>query len=427
MPSIWDFLSRLGFTNMNIRAILTPSLLLFLVTPASALAAVGRAVYEAHCVRCHGDDGRGDGPASTMQRPLPRDFTSGRYKFRSTPLNTLPLTADVAHVIAKGIRRTSMPPYEGKLSPEEIDAAARYVMGFSAKSGVPDGAASAVARPDMPQTEATPEMLAKGRQLFTKHSCDTCHGSDGRGLGPLAGGLVDPHGSWTAPADLTDPMAYGGGPEASDVYMRLRTGIALSPMTDYSQTLDEASARAIAYYVRSLQVAPEARRPVAREAWNAALPSRTRGEYMVRAMSCALCHNFYDATGKYDPDMYLAGGVAIRIPGLGTFPTRNLTSHPKYGLGNWTEDQISTAVTTGRAPTRQLEAFAMPWVFFSHLTSGDARDIAAYVKTLPAIANDVPLRRFDPFWKRLWHRVCQLLGLEKGRLEYPPFNAGRER
>ena len=145
---------------------------------------------------------------------------------------------------------------------------------------------------------------------------------------------------------------------------------------------------------------------------------------MVRAMSCALCHNAYDATGEYYTKPYLAGGVAITIPGLGVFPTRNITSHPEQGIGRWSEEEIARVVTTGYAPDRRIEAFSMPWVYFSHLTEADARDVAAYVKSLKAVENAVPKRTYDPIWKRLWTRLRQLTGFEPGRLEYPAGNAG---
>jgi hypothetical protein len=151
------------------------------------------------------------------------------------------------------------------------------------------------------------------------------------------------------------------------------------------------------------------------------------GEYLVRAMSCALCHNSYDKDGAYYVKPYLAGGVAITLPGTGVFPTRNITSHPADGLGEWTEEEIMRVITTGHAPDRRIEAFSMPWVYFSHLTEEDAKDIAVYVKSLKAIENRVPPRRYYPIWERLWTRMRQLVGLEHGRLEYPPYNVGSRR
>ncbi len=391
---------------------------------AAAFAADGREIYSQHCARCHGQTGNGDGPAHTLQRPRPRDFTQGRFKYRSTPAETLPAVDDVAGVIRRGILRSSMPPYAKILSEDEIRAAAEYVLELAKPSGVPAGGDRRFLKPPELDRTDEPALLARGKALYGQYRCASCHGADGRGLGELAGTLYDENGFWVSPADLTDPAAYGGGSAASDVYLRLVTGMPPSPMAAYAETAPPEDLAAIARYVKSLQVSPEARRPVSPEAWRAALPAKVRGEYLTRAMSCALCHNHYDAEGRYNPKAYLAGGVGIRLAGLGVFPTRNLTSHPEDGVGRWSEDQIVKAVTRGVAPDRRLEAFAMPWVFFSHLEAQDARDIAVFLKNLPPIANKIPPRKYDPFWKRLWVRVRQLLGFEYGRLEYPPGNVG---
>jgi len=383
-------------------------------------------LYANQCARCHGDTGRGDGPTHTMQRPWPRDFTTGQYKYRSTPLYTLPLKSDVERTIAKGVLRTSMPPYENHLSKEEISALADYVLGMSKHSGVPSGAAEApAAARDLDALVPDALMRERGRALYEKNRCATCHGSNGRGFGELTGGLRDANGFWVAPADLTDPDAYGGGAAASDIHMRLKTGIALSPMPDYSAVLTHDETRALALYVKSLQKPIGERRLIDPKEWHAVLPAATRGEYLTRAMSCALCHNHYDRKGMYNPDAYMAGGVGITLPGLGVFPTRNITSDKETGIGDWTEEEIIRAMTTGFARDRRLEAFAMPWVFFSHLEEQDARDIAVYLKSLTPIYNAVPDREFYPIWKRLWQRFKQLIGLEHGRLEYPAHNKGR--
>jgi mono/diheme cytochrome c family protein len=38
----------------------------------------GKAVYDAHCVECHGATGTGDGASAAYLVPRPRDFTSGK-------------------------------------------------------------------------------------------------------------------------------------------------------------------------------------------------------------------------------------------------------------------------------------------------------------------------------------------------------------
>lgn len=382
-----------------------------------------RALYRAHCARCHGETGHGDGPAATMQRPLPMNFYTGQFKYRSTPPDTLPLRSDVERIIANGILRHSMPPFGNTLDAQSIRDLAEYVLSFARSgSGLPQGAPAEKAS-FLDLEEPVAEALAKGREIFNQR-CGVCHGRDGRGLGDAAPGLYDKNGHWILLPDLTDADAYAGGNRASDIAQRVAVGTLPGTMPAFGSALSESDIQAVAQYTHSLQADPSERLPVDEALWEGALTPRVRGEYLTRAMSCALCHNTYDADGRYDPEHYLAGGVAIHLPGLGEFYTRNITSHPAYGIGAWTEDEIARTLLTGYAPDRRLEAFSMPWVFFSHLRPRDALDIAAYLKNLKPVANRVPGRVYDPFWERLWERFKQAAGFSRGRLEYPPHNRG---
>jgi len=49
-----------------------------------------------------------------------------------------------------------------------------------------------------------------------------------------------------------------------------------------------------------------------------------------------------------------------------------------------------TALQTGKRPDGRELAPIMPWRSFAHLTKSDAQAIAAYLKSLPAIAHQVP-------------------------------------
>ncbi|MBP9733260.1 MAG: c-type cytochrome [Candidatus Omnitrophica bacterium] len=421
----------MGRSAPSIRFISAALIAAVCMPPASAWAGSSSAktLYQQHCARCHGDQGTGDGPAHTMQRPWPRDFTNGSYKFKSTPGDSLPLLSDVERVVAHGIPRTSMSGYAKWLSAEEIRMVSEYVLNFSKKSGAPENPGLPVQAPAELTRKSPvlkPGRIANGKAVFAAR-CASCHGADGRGLGELAGQLKDKDGFLINPVDLTDARGYGGGSSAADIYKTLTVGISGSPMVSFAETLNDTTRADVAAYAASLQVAPEQRTLPSAEAWKRALPSRERGEYLVRAMSCALCHNSYDKDGAYYVKPYLAGGVAITLPGTGVFPTRNITSHPADGLGEWTEEEIMRVITTGHAPDRRIEAFSMPWVYFSHLTEEDAKDIAVYVKSLKAIENRVPPRRYYPIWERLWTRMRQLVGLEHGRLEYPPYNVGSRR
>lgn len=116
-----------------------------------------------------------------------------------------------------------------------------------------------------------------------------------------------------------------------------------------------------------------------------------RGKYLVNIISCGDCHTPGVFLGRPDTTRYLAGSdVGFEVPGLGVFYGSNLTSDKETGLGNWTIEEIATAITTGRTPDNRILAPVMPAAAFKNLTAADALAIAAYLKTLPPIKNEVP-------------------------------------
>src|SRR5271168_278981 len=95
--------------------------------------------------------------------------------------------------------------------------------------------------------------------------------------------------------------------------------------------------------------------------------------------------------GKPDLSRMLGGSeVGFAIPGLGVFAGPNLTPDKETGLGNWTDDQIVSAITAGTTPEGRRLAPIMPYEALSHLTSDDAHAIAAYLRSLPPVKNRVP-------------------------------------
>jgi mono/diheme cytochrome c family protein len=116
-----------------------------------------------------------------------------------------------------------------------------------------------------------------------------------------------------------------------------------------------------------------------------------RGKYLVGIIPCTDCHTPGTFLGKPDMARYLGGSeVGFEIPGLGIFYGSNLTPDKETGLGNWTNEQIATAITAGQRPDGRVLAPPMPSAWFKHLTHADALAIAAYLKTLPPIKNKVP-------------------------------------
>ena len=116
-----------------------------------------------------------------------------------------------------------------------------------------------------------------------------------------------------------------------------------------------------------------------------------RGKYLVTIGGCSDCHTPGSFLGKPDFSRMLGGSeVGFAIPGLGVFAGPNLTPDKETGLGNWTDDQIISAITAGNTPEGRRLAPIMPYEALSHLTSDDAHAIVAYLRSLPPVKNKVP-------------------------------------
>src|SRR5262249_6296321 len=60
-------------------AVLAPALVAPAAAAAGPTAAVGSRVWAERCSGCHGDDGRGDGPAAAALVPPPRNFRDAAF------------------------------------------------------------------------------------------------------------------------------------------------------------------------------------------------------------------------------------------------------------------------------------------------------------------------------------------------------------
>ena len=218
-------------------------------SPAQQPAA-GEAVYQQRCEICHGAAGDGNGAAAANMDPRPRDFRRGWYKIRSSANGQLPTDADLLAIITNGMPGTTMPAWGEILSPDELQAVAGYLKGFSRRfeRETPEPV-SVVAAPG-----SSEERIGSGALLFSgaQAECAKCHGIAGRGDGPSAGELVDDFGQPIVPADLTTPWSFRGGPGASDIYLRLKTGLTGSPMPSYAEVLSDDQLWDLAYFVDSL-------------------------------------------------------------------------------------------------------------------------------------------------------------------------------
>jgi DMSO reductase family type II enzyme heme b subunit len=207
----------------------------------------GRQVYEKRCALCHGLEGKGDGPAAELLLPKPRDFTAGKFKIRTTV--QLPSDADLVRVITKGMPGTSMPAWEGALTPSEIDTVAAYVKTFA--PAFKDRKVEAAKIP--PEVKASEASLKRGKEMFEAIECNKCHGLKGRGDPAPGSDLKDDWGNPIRPANLTKPWTFRGGHERKDVAARLSTGLLGSPMPTFIDSVEKPEdIWHVANYVRSL-------------------------------------------------------------------------------------------------------------------------------------------------------------------------------
>jgi mono/diheme cytochrome c family protein len=348
----------------------------------AASAPLGARIYAQHCAVCHGPDGRGNGPAAPSLIPRPRDFTLGQFKYKSTPLAQAPSDADLTKIVADGLPASSMPYWRDVLGEGEIRAVVDYIKSLSSVFG--KSPATNIVIP--PRVAPTTASIARGRKAYEDRGCAGCHGLDGRG----GLWLKDAKGYPVISRDLTAPWTFRGGNAAEQIWMRINSGLAPGPMPPLPSEATHEERWDIVNYVLSLARVP---------AW---VPGgkldgpgfRTdlvwRGEYLTHANICGLCHTMISHGGIYRDDRYLAGGMAVGAYPHATIVSRNLTSDPQTGLGRWTDEEIVSAIRNGRSSGRVLTIMDMPWVFFHALSDDDATAIARYLKTLPAVHNQIP-------------------------------------
>ena len=213
----------------------------------TAALKLGERVYLQSCAACHGIKGDGKGPEAYRLATKPRDFTSGLYKFRSTPSGSLPLDNDIVRTIQQGVRGTSMLP-QRHLSEQDILSVTEYLKTFSRRFQY-EKPEPAVKIPPLPQLTAA--LVAAGGAMFGEAGCAECHGSDGRGNGASAKELKDNSGNVILPSDLTvKPFKSGQRPE--DLYRSIATGLDGTPMPSYAGALSPDEQWALVGYIFSI-------------------------------------------------------------------------------------------------------------------------------------------------------------------------------
>lgn len=216
-------------------------------TPAQRDA--GKALYLTHCAQCHGDNGDGEGYAALHLRPKPRNFTTGKFKIRTTGNGALPTHQDLINIIRRGMPYTSMPAWPN-FSDQEVSDLAYFITTFSADFSNPENAPKPVPLPSAPKS--TQESIALGKKTYEETGCARCHGALGRGDGPSAPTLTDDYGRPIRPADLSQSWTFRGGSSREDIFRTMSTGLNGTPMPSFADSLSVDQRWAITDFIASL-------------------------------------------------------------------------------------------------------------------------------------------------------------------------------
>jgi cytochrome c oxidase cbb3-type subunit 2 len=216
--------------------------------PQPAAVARGAKSFAKYCTSCHGTQGDGRGPSADWVDPRPRNFTTGTFKFRSTPSGELPTDADLERTIEQGLNHTNMPHWRALTTLERRDLV-QFIKTFSARfTSEPQGKPITIP----PAPPVTPALLARGKEVWAKVQCASCHGDGGKGDGASASTLRDDWGYPIVPRDFTTgPLKVGDRPE--DLFRAFMTGLNGSPMPSFAESITPEEAWALVAYVRSLR------------------------------------------------------------------------------------------------------------------------------------------------------------------------------
>lgn len=155
-------------------------------------------------------------------------------------------------------------------------------------------------------------------------------------------------------------------------------------------------------------------------------PNLENGRVLFTAANCSGCHM---TVGQSDRAR-LGGGRQLKSP-FGTFVVPNISPDPRHGIGSWSDVELINAVKRGVGRKGEHLYPSFPYPSYSLMTTGDVRDILAYIKTLPVderanaphdLAFPYAIRRSVGAWKLLYFRPREFVADEQ---RSPEWNRGR--
>jgi len=139
-------------------------------------------------------------------------------------------------------------------------------------------------------------------------------------------------------------------------------------------------------------IGPRARALTERRA--AATPQRLeRGRYLFTAVSgCVFCHGELDWTAPGFPPKAgtEGGGRSWAAEGLPWMTAPNITPDRETGAGAWTDDMLARAIREGIGHDGRALFPLMPYQQYRYMSDEDLASVVVYLRTLPALARQLP-------------------------------------
>jgi mono/diheme cytochrome c family protein len=110
-----------------------------------------------------------------------------------------------------------------------------------------------------------------------------------------------------------------------------------------------------------------------------------RGKYVFGATGGCGCH-----TKPKEP--INSGGRRYEGP-FGTVYSANITPDRETGIGDWSDDQLITAIRLGRRPNGERLIPVHPYTVFNGMAEGDLRALVAYLRTVPPVKRATPEKK----------------------------------
>lgn len=260
---------------------------------------------------------------------------------------------------------------------------------------------------------ANADMVKRGEYLATAGDCIACHTAPGGKA--MAGGLSlpTPLGPIVS-TNITSSKTHGIGNYTLEQFSdALRKGIRADgqhlypamPYTSYAKVTDDDVQALYAYFTQA--VAPvDVAGPVtalpfpfnirlSMAGWNLLFldkkpftpdagksPEWNRGAYLTLGLAhCSACHTPRNMLMAENLSRELGGGE------VGTWHAPNITSDANSGVGGWSDQEIVDYMRVGHTANKAQAAGPMAEAVdnsLRHLSDGDLRAIAVYLKSVPA-------------------------------------------